>query len=53
MLTTDQRLEKLENKVDNMQTDLTEIKAGVKFANAAAKAIGSIIALVLAYMALH
>ncbi len=51
-MNTDQRLSKLEEKLDNMHTDLVEIKTGLKFANNLAKAIGAIVALVIAFFSI-
>lgn len=52
-MTTDQRLDKVEDKLDMMHTDLVEIKAGIRFATNAAKALGVIAGLVIAFLALH
>lgn len=47
---TNERLNKLEEKLDAMHTDLVEIKAGLRFANAVAKAFVTIAGLILAYL---
>ena len=46
---TNERLSKLEDKLDNMHTDLVEIKAGLKFATVLVKAIGVVAALFLTF----
>lgn len=48
----DERLSKVEEKLDAMHTDLVEIKAGIRFATAVAKALGAITTLALMYLSI-